>query len=573
MPYRYLLLGFAVAFAAAREPVTNVTWPDLLADRATVQLTNDATVLETWQAVMVARPIDSQTLPGIEVDPTTPIAVAPNRTANFHLRVADGATVPRGADAQYVLILTRTASGAKRTERKRVHIGPQFHLVTQQSIKYVLTASRLFPFQAWRIDTPLVLANTVPTDFLTTSKRRALGVVAASSGASSTDLSAVVRLGTTGGTQTSTLPLEIDLSPLSSGKLTGVLTLPDGQTREVVVQTQDHFIYPLLLITAGVLCAFRVKRYVTRDRVLAVLTATMSDTERRLETVDAEFRKNVAKTPLERFEILPAWRQFRTGIESDMTLVRLSGHPLDQSNAAFTALSNKIDSARTLPRDWSAFGVALRQLDQQRHLLSVSPGDLNVVSPPALDVALENLETGRLLTIETLPALSARIDAEISTVTTWRAAWDRAERLKRIVSVADRAAVAGAQVLLWESDTPTTVRAASDKIDDLVTRLAGAPVPAPSGVAQRESLRTDSAVALSPEAVSIRRKDALAMVVAIAVAVLGGMSALVFGKPFGSVADYAAVLAWALTASIVVDVASLALDRITLPSAARPTRS
>ena len=86
------------------------------------------------------------------------------------------------------------------------------------------------------------------------------------------------------------LPVEIDLSPTSSGKLMGTLTLPDGQTRDVVVQTQDIFIYPLVVIAAGVLCAFIVKRHVTSGRVLSILKATLLATERDLEATDAEFR-------------------------------------------------------------------------------------------------------------------------------------------------------------------------------------------------------------------------------------------------------------------------------------------
>ena len=259
-----------------------------------------------------------------------------------------------------------------------------------------------------------------------------------------------------------------------------------------------------------------------------------------------------------------------------MNLIRLSGNALDQNNAAFTTVTTRINGARTLPRDWSAFGVALRQVDKQRtDLESVSPGNVKVEPPPALAVELLRLETGRpLQTIEGLPALSARVDTAISTAASWRAAWDRAERLKRIVAEADHEAVERAQAVLWESETMAGVRSATDQIDELVRRLAGGGhVPEQSGVAQRESVGTDSSVLLSPEAVSIRRKDALAIVVAVAIAVLGGMNAFFFGKPFGSVGDYAAVLAWALTASIAVDLASLALDRITLGNQGRPTRS
>jgi hypothetical protein len=63
----------------------------------------------------------------IEVEPATAIDVAPKSPVIFHLRVAKGATVPRSAVAQCVLILTRTAAGcAQRIERKTVHIETQF---------------------------------------------------------------------------------------------------------------------------------------------------------------------------------------------------------------------------------------------------------------------------------------------------------------------------------------------------------------------------------------------------------------------------------------------------------------
>jgi hypothetical protein len=137
----------------------------------------------------------------------------------------------------------------------------------------VLTASRALPFQSWTLES-LSLANTVPASSLAQFKDRPLGVISSSGSGSSADVSAIVKLGAVDGNEMSSLPLAIDLSPLLSGKLAGMVTLPDGQTRDIVVLTQDHFIYPLVLITLGVLLAFRVKRYVTRDRLLAVLNRT-----------------------------------------------------------------------------------------------------------------------------------------------------------------------------------------------------------------------------------------------------------------------------------------------------------
>ena len=114
MPHRLVLLWPAVfvsaltaTVTAAPQSVSNLTWPGLLADRATVQLTNDAPTSEKWQASIVARPTDSQAPPKLVVDPATPIDVAQNGSAGFAVRLEDGAKVAPSADAHYVFILTR----------------------------------------------------------------------------------------------------------------------------------------------------------------------------------------------------------------------------------------------------------------------------------------------------------------------------------------------------------------------------------------------------------------------------------------------------------------------------------
>jgi hypothetical protein len=196
------------------------------------------------------------------------------------------------------------------------------------------------------------------------------------------------------------------------------------------------------------------------------LKATLADTEKRLKAEDETFRKDVANTPLAGFEIFPAWQQFLSAVESDIALVQLSGQSLDQSNAAFTVLSSRINNARTLPRDWSAFGAALQRLDAQRGLLPKSVGGLSAASQSAFDLMLTEFETGTAVpTIDSLPGLSTRVDALIAAAEIWLAAWRRADRLKPTVSDVDKPALAAGQKLLWESNTPANVSQSSQRQD------------------------------------------------------------------------------------------------------------
>ena len=66
----------------------------------------------------------------------------------------------------------------------------------------------------------------------------------------------------------------------------------------------------------------------------------------------------------------------------------------------------------------------------------------------------------------------------------------------------------------------------------------------------------------TPEAERIERRDKAAFWLGMTLAVIVGLNAEYFGKPFGALDDYARLLAWALSTSIGVDLATLGLSRV-----------
>ena len=66
----------------------------------------------------------------------------------------------------------------------------------------------------------------------------------------------------------------------------------------------------------------------------------------------------------------------------------------------------------------------------------------------------------------------------------------------------------------------------------------------------------------TPEAERIERRGKAAFWLGMTLAMIVGLNAEYFGKPFGVLDDYARLLAWALSTSIGVDLATLGLSRV-----------
>jgi len=554
------------ALAGAADPESAFTWRDLTDGNVTHTVTNSGKTAEKWTAKVVALAAPTQGAPQLVAEPESIPEVAPGKSEQFRLRLDATAKPALGSSFRYLLTIERASGNEKTTERQIFRIRPDLWLVPQgQTAKYVFTATRAVPFlDQWQIKSPLRLVETPNKDRIDEGRQRPLGVLYTAGQASSMDHSAVVSWGPDMAGDAQAIPLKLDFPKWSSAKLAGMLNFPDGQTREIVVQTSDYIIYPLVVIVAGVVTAYGVKRYVTRGRALLVLRANLADTEARLRLADADFKHAADAKPFATFEILPAWSRFRAEAVSNIDALQLTSGALDQTNTEFTALNTRITTIRKLPADWTAFGALMRTLDTLRDGIADLGPPATLTGRSTIEAALMNAERGEeLATVESLATRAAQATALIATAQSWRTAWDRSARLSTLTTDTTALSEIGqAQRRLWLGFDEPALTAVKLLLDSVVNRIvtAGGNVPIS---AQRETvLVSDEQPTVPPEVLRLQRDDTLAVLIALALAVLVGLNAEYFGKPFGSLADYSRVLVWALSASIGVDLASLGLNRL-----------
>ena len=575
-----LLACFGAPLPAADQELV-FTWRMLSSGDAILELQNSQSA-QQWDATVRALEPPSPAPPELVVEPAR-VEVKPAQTVAFKFRLGPKERPSPGADFRYAFTLQKSTSSANQggssargnrtpqepaVERRIIRIQPTYRLPpqplpSQPQGRYVFTATRAVPFiSPWVIEAALPLAAPPELRSLTVTPRQPLGVLHATG--SGLEHSALVRLGDS--QSSSSLPLELEFPVWASAKLIGTLTLPDGQSREVIVQTADHVFYPLAVILIGVVVAFRVKRYVTQ-RPIAVLQATLADTEARLRVVDAEFERKVTGRLSTDMAVLPAWRQFRTDAEAELVRVRTAGGTLDRNNAAFTSLETRINATGKLPAQWAALGMTLLEVDAvRREIASLNP-PAGMTDRPRIEEELADAARGSVLpTIQELDVVGTQVQGTLTTARSWLRAWNDGARLKLLrLPPAAAAAIEQAQQVLWLGSDQSEITQAKALLDQarktIVSGGAAAAARRETAVAAARAAAPEASI-VTPEAAKLQRDDRLALCVALALAVLVGLNAEYFGKPFGSLGDYARVLAWALTSSIGVDIASLALDRI-----------
>jgi hypothetical protein len=554
--------------SSAAQPAQEVqfSWRDVTSGRAALAEKPEGNTTD-WKASVAPLTASAPKLIVETADIKNPKNPAESVTFRFRLDPAAPQFSP-GADARYLFVITGARDGVQFAKHVPLRIHPVFRLAPQTAqTKYALTASRDVPFTNWRIEQSLLLRCPLPADVVTQARHELLGVVHAAGAGAGMDTSAVIRWGANSAARPAEIPLDIELSRWSSAKMSGQLTLPDGQTRDVVVQTSDRVIYPLLVILAGVGIAFAVKRYLTQGRPLLLLQATLAEIERRLVLADESVRQKAGAG----FQILPAWRQFHIDKEAELEAIRLRGGALDQPNTDFTAVRDKINAARTLPESWTTFGDQMAALARVRGgIAALQPplvqGGGALLPRPALEQELTNATQPVVLaSIADVPALAARVVKATDTARTWRDEWDRSVQLARLlIGRPELANTEEAQRRLWQGFDAATMTKVDQLLDAAAEAVVKSGAPAPAPVARRESAPVQTPATVSSGASPanrIERDDRVTFAVALGLAVLVGLNAEYFGKPFGSLADYARILAWALTASVGVDLASAALNR------------
>jgi hypothetical protein len=550
------------------------SWSEIAGGKAVLSIKNlDAS--NTWSAIIEPVIAEGQTPPTLLLEPskketkgsnqaTQNAAGAGSNDVILHIRFEKQATPV--TEARYLITITRGSPPKTSTETTLLRVRPAFRLVPQPSGKYVLTASRCFPFTAWIIETPLALQEKADVALIKSAEHKTLGVVYTQS--SGLELSAVVQGAAVRTNQPSNeIPLEMNLSPWSSGKMSGTLTLPDGQTREVIVQTSDSVLYPLVVISVGVVAAFLVKRYLTRGRPLDVLRATLADTEIRLRAASDRFRRDAGNRPFAAFTILTAWRDFRAGAEADIANLKIQGTALDQNNQAFRDLSTRVNDKRQLPAAWITLGSNLRALDAAGEVVAAITRPSGLARHPAIgDVIAACLHRFEISSLDQLPALSMHVTDVSATVQLWHTLWDFGVRIAQECAnnPAALALALQGQRRLWDATDIDAINAAKLLLNQAAQTAAQPALQIPV-LAKREAVVANQPpaqpVAL-PEIQRIQLRDQAVFFLTMTLAVIAGLNAEYFGKPFGSIADYARVLAWALSTSIAVDIATLALDRM-----------
>jgi hypothetical protein len=153
--------------------------------------------------------------------------------------------------------------------------------------------------------------------------------------------------------------------------------------------------------------------------------------------------------------------------------------------------------------------------------------------------------------VDDFQADRTQLVSETNLAVQWQTLWDRAEQLK---ALPQGSLAVEAQKVLWQGFTQQTIADAGKLLDQANSAVVAG---GGSAVGFRETVPPAQMAALR-----IARGDFLTELAAFGVAVIVGLNNEYFPKPFGSLSDYARVLAYGLTASIAADLASMALDKV-----------
>jgi hypothetical protein len=357
-------------------------------------------------------------------------------------------------------------------------------------------------------------------------------------------------------------------SPVES---TGRIVVPGGESVKVSVIPQDWLPYPAAVLLLGVWMAWWAKRWTQSGRILQVNRAELAEARLALQQAQEKLNATAKASGYAGRSIEKDADREVTEVENEFRAVRRGGSALDANNARYTAAVARVRALAQAAGSWAAYGEELRQmadaLAQLKATLKDRPEGVLHDRPVLETAAKKVLEAEGEVPLASLPQLRENAATLADQMKRWAAAWAEAELLRSKFgrehpAIADKAKQA--ERLLWDEAT-------EEKFLASIKAIAEGKAAIPDGESRegfgREGMTggatntgpAEKALALN---LALLRGDAFNFVVAAVLALVTGLNQFYFGKAFGSLGDYAKLLALGLGMKVAVDAVSAGLEKL-----------
>jgi hypothetical protein len=421
--------------------------------------------------------------------------------------------------------------------------------------------------------------------------------------------------------------LAVDLEEGDPGDYTGTIDLlpdDDDGAVDLTVSLKDAVIFPSVALLLGVLLAFLIRRYLGSRRDVLVLRARVGELGAAAQAAQQAFQRAARGESWATYAVSDLTTR-EVAAQEAVERLAAEGQVDSLDTDAVADVERQLQDLKADAETFGQLDDAFRALDAALRAI-VELGPIDGVQPdadsnePAFVTCASAWLDGEPLPAEQLRARLAGVVAATALAEEWRSLrdkvvkdWERVEQLKAADAdlgdgqrkQRDEAAteLADAWNAMWAEPNPSAVvtperrdvlNRASARIATLTAVLeadraaAGAladriavAVPDTAGDTIRPNayaaataashLPTPPDPAERARAVRevIKRNDRIVKGVAVVVAVTSGLTALYFGKPFGTLTDYFSALLWGFTATTAIDALATAFglrstaDRLT----------
>ena len=357
-------------------------------------------------------------------------------------------------------------------------------------------------------------------------------------------------------------------SPVESS---GRIVVPGGESVKVTVMPQDWLPYPAAVLLMGVWMAWWAKRWTQSGRTLQVNRAELAEARLALKQAQEKLNATAKASGFAGRSIEKDTDREVVEIENEFQAVRRAGSVLDASNARYTAAVARVRALAQAAASWAAYGEDLRQmvdaLAELKTTFKERPEGVLHDRPVLETEAKKVLDSTADVALASLPQLRTNAGTRTDQMKRWSAAWSDAELLRTKFGrehpeIAAKAKEA--ERLLWDEIAEEKFQAAVKAIEEGKAAIGKALSQegfGREGVTGRVpgEAAAEKVLALN---LALLRGDAFNFVVAAVLALVTGLNQFYFGKAFGSLGDYAKLLALGLGMKVAVDAVSAGLEKL-----------
>jgi hypothetical protein len=394
------------------------------------------------------------------------------------------------------------------------------------------------------------------------------------------------------GASPSPLVAQLSIDAMRHGHFEGDVYFSGGTDRKaavsLIVEGRDHWIWPTLVITLGIVLAALSKMYVGTFRTLWILRRQEADLGRLIKDATLSFSGSASTSrysPLADFERQRA--DFRSSLDSFQSWER----SIQDNRTFFSDRLQRLSTLQNQISDWAALGHDLmalaQQIDQTLGEIGASDKSSEAVDCPSGLARAKDLYVGCPVAGVELGDIRAKVKAEATFLADWRKS---GEELRLVVTRLDQVvpgekkdglsqAIEKARIDLWSATSDSDLSEAEKEIAGIAAEMAtwlGSKSPdirELTTIVGEEQTVADSTHDAVPDAVPLDKErkrffgwlieagDGATFTIGAGLAVLTALNTYYIDKPFGTLHDYLSLFLTAAGTKAAVDVVAALVDR------------